>query len=137
MRILGLDWGARRIGVAISDEAAAFAFPHGTIPNDGTAERALLALVSEKKIGRIVMGDTRAESGASNSITAQAERFADSLAKKSGLSVELVPEYWSSREAARFSPTGPKKDESAAAVILQRHLDMNSGPLPEGGEDIE
>ena len=124
MRYLGLDYGAKRIGVAISDADGGFAFPHDTIPNDYTTIDRLQRFVKEEKIGAIVLGDARAVNGAANPITADAETFAKSLETHLKLPVETVWEAWSSVEAGRFAPKGKEHDDSAAAaIILQRYLD--------------
>jgi putative Holliday junction resolvase len=124
MRYLGLDYGAKRIGVAISDADGGFAFPRETIPNDQSTLDRLQKFVKEENIGAVIIGDARAVNGATNPITAEADAFAKSVEKYLGLPVEAVWEAWSSIEAARFAPKGKEHDDSAAAaIILQRHLD--------------
>lgn len=129
MRYLGLDYGAKRIGIAVSDAAGGFAFPRETIPNDYTAIDRLAKLVKEEGIGEVVLGDARAVSGDANPITAEAERFGKMLETYLRLPVRTVWEAWSSIEAGRFAPKGKEHDDSAAAaIILQRHLDKNRPP---------
>lgn len=123
MRYLGIDYGAKRIGIAISDDAASFAFPKETIPNDVTAIDRLAKMVRDEKIDSIVMGDTRAMNGVDNEITEEAMRFKDALEAHVGRSVSIAREAFSSMEAARFAPKGAHDDAAAAAIILQRHLD--------------
>jgi putative Holliday junction resolvase len=123
MRILGLDYGARRIGIALSDAGAQFAFPHSTIPNDASAIDRIEEICNKEEVKEVVMGDTRASNNADNAITDEAELFAKTLGTHSGHVVALVREAWSSAEAARFAPKGVHDDAAAAAIILQRHLD--------------
>lgn len=125
MRILGLDYGARRIGIALSDEGAQFAFPHSTIPNDASAVDRIEKICAEAGVEKIVMGDTRAGNEVANQITEEAEAFAQTLGVHKGIEVRLVREAWSSAEAARFAPKGMHDDAAAAAIILQRFLDAN------------
>ncbi|MBL8158290.1 Holliday junction resolvase RuvX [bacterium] len=126
MRYLGLDYGAKRIGIAVSDVAGSFAFPRETIPNDYTAIDRLARLVKEEGVQEVVIGDARAVSGAENPITAESEKFAKMIEMHLRLPVHSVWEAWSSVEAARFAPKGKEHDDSAAAaIILQRHLDKN------------
>ncbi|OHB18806.1 MAG: hypothetical protein A2854_02990 [Parcubacteria group bacterium RIFCSPHIGHO2_01_FULL_56_18] len=126
MRYLGLDYGAKRIGVAVSDTDGGFAFPRETIPNDNTAIDRLQKLIKEEGIKAIVIGDARAVSGAENTITAEAEAFAKKLESFLKLPVTPIWEAWSSVEAARFAPKGREHDDSAAAaIILQRYLDTH------------
>jgi putative Holliday junction resolvase len=122
MRYLGLDYGAKRIGTAISDEGGGFAFPKETIPNDGGALAKIVQMITESKIGAIVVGDTRASNGVENPITFDADRFVEQLGERVKLPLHRAWEAWSSVEARRFSPDG-HDDSSAAAIILQRFLD--------------
>jgi len=123
MRILGLDYGAKRIGIALSDEGGSFAFPHSTIPNDVSAIDRIAAICKKEEVNEIAMGDTRAANEHANLITEEAEVFAHKLHAHSGKEVRLVREAWSSSEASRFAPKGAHDDAAAAAIILQRHLD--------------
>lgn len=123
MRILGIDYGERRLGLALSDEGAGFAFPKETIPNDAAAIERIVAMCAAEGVQEVVIGDTRAANGVENAITAEAEEFAQRLEGR-GLSVRTAREAWSSVEAARFAPKGKEHDDAAAAaIILQRHLD--------------
>lgn len=122
MRYLGLDYGAKRIGTAISDEAGGFAFPKETILNDADAMEKIVSMVAQAKIGAIVVGDTRAANGVENPITFEADRFVERLGERVKLPLHRGWEAWSSVEARRFSPDG-HDDSSAAAIILQRFLD--------------
>jgi len=128
MRYLGLDYGEKRIGIAISDISGAFAFPRETIPNDAKAILALVAFAKKEGAGAFVVGDTLSLGGEKNKITPQADAFVAALAQASGLSVTPVREAWSSQEAARFAPAGKRHDDAAAAaIILQRFLDTRGG----------
>jgi putative Holliday junction resolvase len=123
MKVLGIDYGAKRIGLAVSDQSGGFAFPLEVIPTDGALSY-IEALTKKDSIAEIAMGDTRSYGDVANPVTSEAERFADALRKATGLAVALVFEAGSSREASRFAPERKQHDDaSAAAVILQRYLD--------------
>ncbi|MDO8576289.1 MAG: Holliday junction resolvase RuvX [bacterium] len=125
MRYLGIDFGAKRVGVAVSDAAGTIAFPRATLPNDAQLFSQLAELVKNEKIGSIVVGDTRSHGGKDNPVTAEAEVFVTSLQAAIAVPVERVWEMWSSIEASRYAPEGKGHDDaSAAAIILQRFLDM-------------
>jgi len=127
MRYLGIDYGAKRIGLALSDERAGFAFPHETIPNDESAIDRIANVVKREDVRGLVFGDTRAGNETENRITAEAERFADALARHTRLPLEKAREAWSSIEAGRFAPKGKEHDDAAAAaIILQRFLDART-----------
>ena len=124
MRYLGIDYGTRRIGLALSDENGSFAFPKETIPNDATSIDCIKKIVKEENVKEVVIGDTRAGNGADNLVTNEAAHFAKLLADNSGLIVHQSREAWSSVEASRFAPKGREHDDAAAAaIILQRFLD--------------
>jgi putative Holliday junction resolvase len=123
MRYLGIDYGAKRIGIALSDESADFAFPRDVIPNDANALGAILALIEAENVGAVVVGDARAASGAENPVTYQADRFCEELEEMIDIPMHRAWEAWSSVEAGRFAPEGKHDDSAAAAIILQRFLD--------------
>ncbi len=126
MRYLGIDYGAKRVGIAVSDAGGNIAFPRATLPNDKTLLRQLVDIAHKEKIEAIVIGDTRSHGGAENPVTIEADTFAESLKKEMALPVERVWEAWSSVEASRYAPEGKGHDDAAAAaVILQRYLDIH------------
>lgn len=123
MRYLGVDYGDT-IGLSLSDESGAFAFPLETIARGEGAIARIIELCRTRDVSAIVIGDTRAMNGRENAITAASDAFSEKVAAETGLPVHREPEAWSSVEAARFAPKGDKhNDASAAAIILQRFLD--------------
>ncbi len=130
MKYLGIDYGSTRIGLAVSDSDGKIAFPRGAIKNDTRAISHIEKLVQEEKIEKIIIGDTRTIGGAENAITAQAEKFAATLESTTSLPVTRAFEGWSSIEASRYAPESDShEDSAAAAIILQRYLEMNEGKL--------
>ncbi|MDP2648662.1 MAG: Holliday junction resolvase RuvX [Patescibacteria group bacterium] len=124
MKYLGIDYGSKRVGVAVSDDAGGLAFPRTQLSNDDELMEKLAGIVEEEKIESIVVGDTRSHGGGENPVTHEAERFTEDL-KRLGLPVSLVSEAWSSVEVSRYAPKGSEHDDAAAAAfILQRFLDM-------------
>ncbi|HCM43392.1 TPA: hypothetical protein DIS55_00345 [Candidatus Kaiserbacteria bacterium] len=124
MKYLGIDYGVKNLGLAISNEEGTIAFPRVTMANDRNILSRIATLAKEEGIDAIVIGDTRAFSGAENFMTAESELFAHDLSEKTGLEIISASEAWSSREATRFAPKGVKSDAAEAAVILQRFLEM-------------
>lgn len=124
MKYLGIDFGEKAIGLAVSDALGTIAFPRDIILNDANAQDLIADIVADEKIGGIVFGDTRTIGGDANIITPRAEEFAKKLSEH-GVPVKIVSEAWSSVEASRYAPKGSERDDSAAAaIILQRYLDM-------------
>ncbi len=123
MRYLGIDYGAKRIGLAISSEG--IAFPRGVAANDGNLFAALADIIAKERVSAVVVGDTRSFGGFENSITKETEAFIERLKKETGLSVVAAWEAGSSIEAGQHAPGEQKHDDAAAAFILQRYLDMS------------
>ncbi len=135
MRILALDVGDRRIGVALSDPLGMLAFPLTTIkratPDTDAAIDAALALAEEHEAAEILVGIPYLMSGR---IGAQAHitlEFAQALAERTHIPVIRIDERLSSIQADRMlSQSGAastrdrgRTDAAAAAVILQSYLD--------------
>ncbi len=126
MRYIGIDYGAKRIGVALSDASGKFAFPECSIQNNAAAAATLATLIAQKGIEAIVVGDARGSSGVENSVTKEAEHFAHTIAKRTGVSLHFGKELFSSIEASRYAPAHDEhNDAAAAAIILQRFLDAS------------
>jgi putative holliday junction resolvase len=131
-RVLGLDLGDARIGVAISDDERRLAVPLGTVRTGAPADlKAIAALVDEHDVSTVVVGHPILLSGASGDRAHHAERFADALRAILSVPVALQDERLSTSEAERtLRETGASGRErrrvverSAATVILQAWLD--------------
>ena len=147
MRIVGLDVGERRIGVAISDVTLTLARPVGVLhahalERDGveltTAEIARLA-AEDEGVGTIVVGLPKRLDGSPSDMTPRVAAFADAIGRLTQRSVVLQDERLTSREAeSRLALTDKnwrsrkrRLDAAAAAVILQDYLDTRPGrPAP-------
>jgi putative holliday junction resolvase len=135
-RVLGLDLGDARIGVAISDDDRRLAVPLGNVHTGAPADlRAVAALVREHAVTAVVVGHPRSMSGASGAAAVKAERFAEALASGLEVPVELQDERLSTVEAERAlreaGVSGRARrevvDRTAATVILQAWLDAHRG----------
>lgn len=117
--VLGFDFGARRIGVAIGNTVSHRARPLAVIDaRDGAARwRAIARLIDEWSPARLVVGVPRHADGAPHEMTARCEKFARQLAGRYGLPVATVDERFSS------AVVEGGRDDAAAAVILQQYLD--------------
>jgi putative Holliday junction resolvase len=140
-RILGLDAGERRIGVAISDPDRHFALPLRTVERDrdGTEFAALERLVREEDVTEVVVGLPLSLSGEAGAQAQRATDFADSLRSRLLLPVHMVDERLSTQEAIRRVSDdsrdrhGNRRERSksqaadtdalAASIILQAYLD--------------
>lgn len=135
-RVLGLDLGDVRIGVAITDDQRRLAVPYGTIHTGAPADfKAVAALVEELDVTAVVLGHPLAMSGEAGTRAQKAEAFAQALRAVLGdqVPIMLQDERLSTVEATRAlraSGTKGKKarkvvDRSAATVILQAFCDRS------------
>jgi putative Holliday junction resolvase len=103
LRVLAIDYGERRLGLAVSDETGAFAFPAGTLERRGRARdlAALRELATERCIERVVVGLPLHLDGRVGPEARAAQAFAAAVAETTGLPVETFDERWTTREAER------------------------------------
>jgi putative holliday junction resolvase len=130
-RILGIDHGDVRIGVAMSDETAFLASPLTTIQNGKTAAAEIAALVAEHAVEKIVIGLPRNMNGSYGPATEKVRVFAEKLKKKTPVPVVEWDERLSTvsaHNALREAGLDGKQrkgvvDKVAARIILQNFLD--------------
>jgi len=128
MKYFGIDYGARFVGIAVSNNEGTIAFPRTTFQNDKDLLPTLVQAIRYENAEAIVVGDTRTHGGGENPITKKVEQLIVDLARETGLPISRGFEVFSSIEASRHAPKGRGHDDSAAAaVILQRFLDMKGG----------
>lgn len=125
MRYLGIDYGSKRIGVAISDDQGTIAFPKATILNRGT--RPVLVelrfLIEKEHIEHIVIGLPKALDGTETEQTKIVRLFADAVGDDISLPVSFENEMLTSRLVEREGVAKDHVDEASAALILQSYLD--------------
>lgn len=134
-RVLGLDLGDVRIGVAISDPDRRLAVPLGTVHTGAPADvKAIAKLVADNEVTLVVVGHPLRMSGEAGRRARHAEGFADTLGVVLPVPVVLQDERLSTVEADRAlkeaGATGRERrravDRSAATVILQAWLDAQA-----------
>ena len=122
MKYLGIDYGTKRIGIAISDENGEFAFPKMIVgPAEAVAE--IAGICQQESVKEIVIGRSVASNGMQNDIGPLVEQFKEKIHGATGLPVHFQDEGFSSMEAHRYQTDDGNRDDSAAAIILQRYLD--------------
>lgn len=138
MKYLGIDYGTKRIGVAVSDDTGTLAFPLGLVAAGEGALTEVLELARENGVETVVMGESRNFKGEPNPLLTEIEKFKAAL-EAAGKKVLFEPEYMTSAAAehqhahTHDAQTGrPSRkeaaskeflDSSAAALILQSWLD--------------
>ena len=121
MKILGIDYGTKKIGIAVSDEEEKMAFPSRVIPH-AKAISAIDDLCKAEHIKHIVMGESQDSHMMDNPIMKSARAFAREL-ENLGYAIAFEPEFMTSMQASRIQGYNKKQDASAAAIILQSYLD--------------
>src|SRR5450432_571990 len=136
-RVLGIDFGRARIGVAVSDELGMLAHPLETIPGsrlDDAAKR-IAEIAREKNVERVVLGMPRHMSGEMGSAAEEVNAFADKLRPLLACELVLWDERLTTTAANRALRDSGKKmkqtrgvvDQVAAQMILQGYLDRAQG----------
>jgi len=135
MKYLGIDYGTKRVGFALSDDSGTLAFPHEVLPNAIGLTAAIEDMIRTEKIDEIVMGESMNLDGTDNPVQKQIKGFAEALERRFEVPVRFEKEFLTSYEAhgrqgkesnnarqTKFAaPT--ELDARAAALILQRYLD--------------
>jgi len=131
MRYLGIDYGTKKVGVALSDEAGTMGFPYAILPNTETLLETLLALVASESVGAVVIGESRDLMGNDNAIVPAAHTLGDQIALRAQIPVAYESELYTTAEArrqhtkeekSRKTKEEPDVDDSAAALILTSYL---------------
>ena len=141
MRHLGIDFGTRKVGIALSDEAGTMGFPREIIPNDEHLLERIAAIIKEEKVGVAVFGESLDFTGSGNQVLAKAHAFANQLEATTGVQVAWEQEMFTTQEAKRgldgvhpqHAPNTSRVrtggdhnpaavDASAAALILTSYL---------------
>lgn len=133
MKTLGVDFGERRIGLAISDPEGRWALPLTTLRrrDDRTAVARIAELAQREAAEGLVIGEPLRLDGTRGDAAARARSFADKLVRATGLPCTYVDEALTSRQAEerlRRAGVDPRKhpervDQVAAQILLQEALD--------------
>ncbi|MDD5165198.1 MAG: RuvX/YqgF family protein [Candidatus Pacebacteria bacterium] len=128
MRILGIDYGTKRIGIAISDPNAQFALPHSVLQNSISKKQsvidAIISIATANAVQKVIVGESRDYKGVANKILPDVLELKKEL-EKHNLTVHLELEFMTSQQAERFQGKTQNTDASAAALILQSYLDSH------------
>jgi putative Holliday junction resolvase len=123
MRTLGIDYGTKRVGIALSDETNVFALPVKVIQNSSHLLEDVVKIATDSCVQLVVLGESKDFKGKDNAVMKDILRFKEELEGKLEASVVLEPEFMTSHAAERFQGKTELLDASAAALILQSYLD--------------
>lgn len=135
MTLLGIDYGLKRVGVAVSDDGENFAFPLCVIKNsqnqnnldNSTLVEEIVKMCQEKAVTQVVIGESKDFKGVDNTIMPKVREFQASLVSaKPDLNISFEPEWMTTQQAERFQGKRDDIDASAAAVILQSYIDRKN-----------
>jgi putative holliday junction resolvase len=132
-RIMGIDYGEKRIGIALSDPLLTFAYAFTTLSNDSTFLNKLSKIIEEKKINKIILGLPSDRFRSSKELSQKVLKLKSEIETKKKIEIVLWDEEYSSaiaKEKVIESVTKKSKrkrkdllDSHSAAVILQEYLD--------------
>jgi putative holliday junction resolvase len=145
-RVLAIDYGEKRFGLALSDELGLTAQPLRTLPRTNRPGdlRRLREICRERGVAQIVIGLPLHLGGETSEMAARAARFAARLEKELGLPVEWQDERLTSWEAEQMASARKRSrqrrrgslDDWAAAVVLREYLERKRGvPGDVAGKD--
>ena len=152
-KIAGIDFGSKRIGVAVSDDLGMLAFPLTTVSGFGhneekreervnKTEQEIIAILKEKEIKVVIIGHSVDLKGIDNSIMTDARALGGKL-ESEGFTIFYEPELYSTVQATKLQGENKDVDASAAAIILQSYLDrikfknMNTQTQDEPREELK
>lgn len=134
MRILALDWGTVRVGVAMSDESATIASPFEKVLDTKTALKELKEIITKYEVGLVVVGLPKKLDGTEGQSADSVKEFAGLITKETGVPIKYFDERFSSVAAGKtLSEQGisQKKqrgmvDNLAAQQMLQTYLETKN-----------
>ncbi len=119
---MGIDFGTKKLGIALTNEGGTMAFPHSVIPNDGKLLQTLEQLIEKEGVAEIVIGHSLNTDGKPNPAQTGVEELMMDLTLAVGLPIHLVPEQYTTQQALRTQGRNAMTDASAAALILETYL---------------
>ncbi len=130
-KIIGIDYGAKNVGIALSDDAKTFAFAKDIYKNDEYLLEKISNLAARENVESFVVGESDNPAGGMNTIMRRIKIFSEALNTQTELPVYQISEAYSTAEARRLLETKIKSrknkkipvDAAAAAIILQTYLD--------------
>lgn len=128
-RILAIDYGSKRIGLALSDETGTIASALPFVPAD--EKNKIIGLISDKEVGTVILGLPVGLSGEETKTAAAAREFGEWIGERARISVEYIDERFSTKEVlGEFAAMGKRASKNRGAVdsmvaqkMLMRYLE--------------
>ena len=120
---MGIDYGTKRVGIALSDTEGRIAFPHAIVGNDKNLLQTIKNIIEKEGVQGVVIGESLDYKQKENPIMGEVKKLKVFLENESHLPVYFEPEILSSAEARSLLGRRENVDASAAAILLQSYLD--------------
>lgn len=134
-RIMGIDYGEKRVGIALSDPLFIFAYPLSTLQNSINIVSDIVKIINEKNVIKVILGLPSSKFISSEKLSEKVIKLKNEIEIKSGIEVILWDEEFSSmiaKEKVNEAVTKKSKrrnkellDQHSAAIILQEYLNSN------------
>jgi putative Holliday junction resolvase len=136
LRVLALDYGSARCGVAVSDPSGTLATPLAPVLRPGTKVglRQIAALAHELGVERVIVGLPVSLRGGDSAQTRETRQFADRLGEVTRLPIELYDERFTTSLAEQAGGEAAL-DSRAAAILLDEWLMVRRAPADRGGKE--
>lgn len=123
MKYLGIDYGEKRVGIALSDIEGKMAFPKVVFENNAELISKIVAYCGENTVEAVVIGESKDYKGEDNKISPKIISFKRDLSSAIKIPISLEPEFMSSMQVEKTFGKTDMLDASAASIILQTFLD--------------
>ena len=123
---MGVDYGTKRVGVALSDEGGTMAFPCAILENGKGLVGEIKNICAKEGVEQIVVGESLNYQGSPNRVMKEIDNFVAELTEMVAIPVALEREFLSTQQARFFQEEKKHVDDSAAAIILQSYLDKKN-----------
>ena len=123
MKIIGVDFGSKRVGIATADTETKMAFPKSVLINNDGFFDMFSKICREANIELVVLGESKYFQMENNAIMKEINEFKDRVEKELSLKVGMQSEFMTSEQARREQGENDMLDASAATIILQSYLD--------------
>ena len=122
MRLLGIDYGSKRVGVSVGDTEHGMAFPKVVLKNGQDLVSDILKIIKDEGIEEVIVGESKNFKNEDNKIMKDILVFKRKLEEAIGKVVTLHPEFMTSAEAVQLQGENDMLDASAAALILKSYI---------------
>ncbi len=122
--ILGIDYGTKRVGLAVLSSGATLAFPLVVLINNKSLIDQILRVINDRQITRIVIGESVDNKGVDNALMADIRAFSADLKNRlPEVVIDFEAEHYTSFQAERYQGKTSNTDAGAASIILQAWYD--------------